>query len=233
MFYFHHHITEKFHHNNRNSPPNMNSILPSCSLSSHTSSSQPFPKLGFLASYNGSSMQAIVREISAGNFPAIAHRVVSNNANSPSLCFAHNHNIPAYHISRSTHGDDQGVDIALIEIFNECDWVILSGYMRPIGTLMLQRFPRKILNIHPSLLPNFSGKGMYGRKIHEAVISSGTPYTGITIHRVNARYDEGEILAQLPIPVDTTDTVDSLEAKIKTAEPQFFVDTLRHLCFTS
>lgn len=98
------------------------------------------------------------------------------------------------------------------------DLIILAGFMRLIPAEMVSAFPGRILNIHPSLLPKFGGKGMYGQRVHQAVIAAGEKESGITIHLVNEHYDEGRHLAQYTCAVRPTDTPDTLAARIHALE---------------
>lgn len=96
--------------------------------------------------------------------------------------------------------------------------VVLAGFLRLIPATMVQAFPKRIINIHPALLPKYGGKGMYGHHVHAAVIAAGESESGITIHYVNERYDEGEHIAQFRCPVLSDDTRASLEARIHALE---------------
>ncbi len=107
------------------------------------------------------------------------------------------------------------------------DWIVLSGYLRKLGPITLRKFERRILNIHPALLPKFGGRGMFGRHIHEAVLAAGERTSGITIHQVDGEYDRGAIIAQREVPVQPGDTVETLQQRIMAAEPPFFVETLQ------
>jgi phosphoribosylglycinamide formyltransferase-1 len=98
------------------------------------------------------------------------------------------------------------------------DLVVLAGFMRLIPAEMVRAFPDRIVNIHPALLPKFGGKGMFGHRVHEAVIAAGEQESGITIHLVNERYDEGRILFQAKCPVLPADTPDSLAERIHALE---------------
>lgn len=96
--------------------------------------------------------------------------------------------------------------------------VLLAGFLRLIPATMVQAFPKRIVNIHPALLPNYGGKGMYGHRVHAAVIAAGESESGITIHYVNERYDEGEHLFQAKCPVLPNDTPDTLAARVHALE---------------
>jgi phosphoribosylglycinamide formyltransferase-1 len=105
---------------------------------------------------------------------------------------------------------------------DQIDYIILAGFLWLIPTSMIERYPNKIVNIHPALLPAFGGKGMYGAKVHEAVIKNGEWRSGITIHLVNEAYDEGAILAQAECQLSTGETADTLAQKIHQLEYAHF-----------
>ena len=187
-------------------------------------------KIGFLASHNGSSMRAIVAAIDAGRLAAEPVLVVSNNAEAPALAFARARGIPARHISRTALGEadpDPAIAAALGEAGAEL--VVLSGYMRKLGPATLARFRGRILNIHPALLPKYGGQGLYGRRVHDAVIAAGERKSGISIHLVDDEYDHGPVLARLEVPVEPGDTAETLEKRVQAAEPAFYVETVRRI----
>lgn len=109
------------------------------------------------------------------------------------------------------------------------DWVVLSGYLRKLGPRVIGAFEGRILNIHPALLPDFGGPGMYGRRVHEAVIAAGAKESGATVHLVDDEYDHGAVVAQARVPVLPGDTAETLEARVMAAEPPLFVETLKAL----
>lgn len=108
------------------------------------------------------------------------------------------------------------------------DLVVLAGFMRLIPAEMVRAFPDRIVNIHPALLPKFGGRGMYGHRVHEAVIAAGEAESGITIHLVNERYDEGRILFQAKCPVLPTDTPESLAERIHALEHAHYPRVVDH-----
>jgi formyltetrahydrofolate-dependent phosphoribosylglycinamide formyltransferase len=103
----------------------------------------------------------------------------------------------------------------------------LAGYLRLLPTAVLSSFPRKVLNIHPALLPKFGGKGMYGKRVHEAVLASGDQESGCTVHFVNEVYDEGEIVLQIRCPVMPGDTAESLAERVLELEHAAYVEAIR------
>lgn len=112
----------------------------------------------------------------------------------------------------------------IIEFLNteKIDIIILAGFLLKVPEQFIKSFPNKIINIHPSLLPKYGGKGMYGIRVHQAVIEHQEVESGITIHYVNEEYDEGEVILQAKCKVDDTDTPESLSAKIRKLEFEYF-----------
>jgi len=121
---------------------------------------------------------------------------------------------------------------ALLEVLghHDIDAILLAGYLRLIPPDVVRAFPRRILNIHPALLPAFGGKGMWGHHVHEAVLSSGASFSGATIHFVDEEYDTGSILAQWPVPVLAGDTAESLAARVLAVEHILYPLAAEHLC---
>lgn len=184
-------------------------------------------KLGFLASRNGSSFRAILDAIKAGRLAAEACLIVSNNRKSGALEFAQARGVA--NLCLPTERDPVAADLALRDAMAAAgvELIVLSGYLRKLGPATLARYQNRILNIHPGLLPEFGGEGMYGRRVHEAVIAAGAAFSGATIHLVDEEYDRGAVLAQRTLALDAGETVDSLEARITALEPLFFVETLQ------
>jgi phosphoribosylglycinamide formyltransferase-1 len=100
----------------------------------------------------------------------------------------------------------------------DINFIVLAGFLKKIPEELIQKFPEKIVNIHPSLLPKFGGKGMYGDYVHRAVLEANEKESGITIHLVNEEYDKGKILAQFSVPILPDETVETLREKIKKLE---------------
>jgi phosphoribosylglycinamide formyltransferase-1 len=186
-------------------------------------------RLAFLASNNGSSFRAIVGAIEAGDLAATPVLAVSNRANAPALEFARAHGIPAHHVA--TLPDPAAGDERLASLLAAAgpELIILSGYLRKLGPKVLGAFGGRILNIHPALLPRHGGQGMYGRRVHEAVLAAKEAFTGASVHWVDHEYDHGPVLAQARIPVDPADTPESLESKVMAVEPALYIDVLRRI----
>ena len=186
--------------------------------------------LGFLASHGGSNMQAIMDACKDGRLNAKPCVVISNNSDSMALQRARNEGIPCYHISGATHpGSAEDEEILRALKRHGVETVILAGYMKQLGTITLQAYRGRILNIHPALLPKFGGKGMYGRRVHEAVLAAGEQVTGVTIHIIDENYDTGPIVNQCQVPVLAGDTADSLAERVLKHEHRLYVETLQKI----
>ncbi len=190
----------------------------------------PTLHLGFLASHGGSNMQAIIDACRQGRLDATPRVVVSNNSESTALQRARTAGIPGCHISAMTHpGADEDREILRVLRRHGVDTVILAGYMKQVGPETLAEYRGRILNIHPALLPKFGGRGMYGRRVHEAVLCAGERVTGVTIHVVDDLYDHGRILAQCEVPVQAGDTADSLAERVLQEEHRLYPATLQRI----
>jgi len=184
-------------------------------------------KLGFLASGSGSSARAVIEACEAGELAAEPRLMISNNRNAPALEFARQHGLAA--ICVPTQADPEGADGVIAETLAEhgVDLVVMSGYLRRLGPRTLGRYPGRVINIHPGPLPAFGGEGMYGRRVHDAVVAAGVRESAATIHVVDEEYDHGPTLAALAVPILPGDTGETLEARVRSAEPGFFVETLK------
>jgi phosphoribosylglycinamide formyltransferase-1 len=186
-------------------------------------------RLGFLASHNGASMRAIVEAIEAARLDAKAIVAISNNADAAALVFAREHGLSAAHISKATTGSEAAADAAICStlVGASADLIVLSGYLRMVGPMILERFRDRVLNVHPALLPKYGGKGMYGRFVHEAVIAAGETLSGASVHVVDEVYDHGPVISQKTVPVNADDTPETLAARVVAIEGPLFVESLR------
>jgi len=187
--------------------------------------------IGFLASHNGTNMQAIIDACKSGALQATPAVVISNNSSSGALARAQQEGIPHYHLSAKTHPDPALLDQAIRDTLlrHGVDTVVLAGYMKKLGPETLSRFQGRILNIHPALLPKFGGKGMYGMHVHEAVIAAGESESGVSIHIVDAEYDTGPVIAQARVPIEPADTPETLAKRVIQKEHMFFPEILRKI----
>jgi len=188
-------------------------------------------RIAVLASGTGTNFEALARASLSGHLKSKLALLIVNRAEAKACEKANNLGIPCRVLnpkdfSNLTSWDQQMAnELSSLDI----DLVFLCGFLKKIGPQVLSRFRGQIINTHPSLLPDFGGPGMYGLKVHEAVIKSGSLETGITIHEVNEEYDSGKILAQKRIPVLPQDTAHSLEARLLEAENQFVVEYIASL----
>jgi phosphoribosylglycinamide formyltransferase-1 len=132
--------------------------------------------------------------------------------------------IPAY-IFNKTDFEENG-KVAEILAKYEIDWIVLAGFLWLVPEWLVAKYPQKIINIHPALLPKYGGKGMYGMKVHQAVWENKETYTGITIHYANAVYDEGEMIFQAKTPISPDDTPETIAEKVHQLEYKHFPEVL-------
>jgi phosphoribosylglycinamide formyltransferase-1 len=186
-------------------------------------------KISFLASHGGSSAKFLIGAMCAGKLAAEPGMVVTNNRDSAIFHWCLDNAIDVRHISAKTHRGDENADEAIALVLTEAgtDFVVCSGYMKTIGPQTLAAFPNRILNIHPALLPNFGGKGMYGDHVHAAVLAAGDQESGATVHVVSSGLDEGPVVLQRKVPVLPGDTVETLRARVQAVEPELYLDALQ------
>jgi len=185
-------------------------------------------RLGILASHEGTTLQAVLDAVANGSLSAGVPVVISNNGESGALRRARAAGLLAVHLSSVTHPSPEQLDQAILETLTNAraDVVLLAGYMKRLGPKVLQEYGGRIVNTHPALLPKFGGKGMYGDRVHQAVLASGDAETGVSLHLVDAEYDTGPVLAQCRVPVLPGDSVAELSARVRAREKEFLVEML-------
>lgn len=184
--------------------------------------------IAVFASHGGSDLQAIIDGCKNNKIEAKVAVVISNNGNSMALQRANNENIPFYHLSAKKFGSEELLAKEILNVLSEynIDMIFLAGYMRMLHISIIEEYNNRIFNIHPALLPKFGGKGMYGINVHTAVIDAKEKETGVTIHRVSAEYDSGEVVAQTTVPVFENDTPEQLGARVLEKEHEFLVEVI-------
>lgn len=189
-------------------------------------------KIAVFASGRGSNYEAIQLQIDNGNINAQIFCVISDHANPLVFEKAKSRKIPTHFINRKQFKDGQQYVIALLKILDEyeTDLIILAGYMKLIPSTLVKAYKYRMINIHPSILPNFGGKGFYGMKVHQAVVDSGINTTGITIHFVNEHYDKGNIILQKEVRVEIDDNAEKVSQKVLKLEHQYYPEVVRLLC---
>ncbi|MBI3194991.1 MAG: phosphoribosylglycinamide formyltransferase [Ignavibacteriae bacterium] len=174
-------------------------------------------RIAVLASGRGSNLRAIVDALHAGIISnAQVSLVLSNNSSSGALEFARQQNIPAVHLNRLQFTTDVEFTTAMTQTIREhnCNFIVLAGYMKKLDPTIISSFKNRIINIHPALLPAYGGKGMYGMRVHEAVIASRDSVSGATVHFVDEEYDRGPVVLQERVDVSPADTPESLAEKV-------------------
>jgi phosphoribosylglycinamide formyltransferase 1 len=177
------------------------------------------PRIAIFASGSGSNAQRIAEYFTGTGILDIS-AIYCNTSAAFVLERAKVLGIPSVLFNRDTFYNSETI---LHDLKNrEVDWIVLAGFLWLIPESILKAFPQRIINIHPALLPAYGGKGMYGMKVHEAVVAAGDKQSGITIHHVNSYYDEGDIIFQATCQVHSGDTAEMLAAKIHELEYEHF-----------
>ena len=176
--------------------------------------------IALFASGNGTNVQRIA-EYFADNENVRIKLIVCNNANAYVLERAEKLGIKSFLINKKEAFYNSNAVLEILQQ-NSIDFIVLAGFLWLIPDEVIAAFPNKIINIHPALLPKYGGKGMYGMRVHEAVVANKERESGITIHYVNQHYDEGEIIFQAKCPLSPEDTPENLAQKIHALEYEYF-----------
>ena len=182
-------------------------------------------KIAVCVSGGGTNLQAIIDGIEQKTITNTEIAVViSNNPGAYALERAKKHGIEAVCISPKEYESRAAFNEDFLRRLDayEVDLVVLAGFLVRVPDLLLHAYPDKIINIHPALLPKFGGKGMYGDKVHQAVVAAGEKETGITIHYINEHYDEGNIIFQATCPVLPDDSPEEVAKKVHALEYEHF-----------
>lgn len=179
-------------------------------------------RVAVLLSGNGSTLQNLLDRVAAGELDAEIVCVVSSRADAYGLERARQANVPAIAAPRK--------DFETVEAFGEAVWKILREHAPDLvvlaGFMSLLPVPKdyegRIMNVHPALIPAFSGKGMYGMRVHEAVLDYGAKLTGVTVHFVNEDYDRGPVILQSAVPVEEDDTPETLAERVQAKEREIY-----------
>lgn len=188
-------------------------------------------RIGVLASTKGTDLQAIIDEMKAGLMPGIELAVViSNVKDAYALQRAKDQGYRTVFIDPSGKTRKQ-FDSEMVEVLQEekVDLVVLVGYMRILSPEFVQKFPKRIINVHPALIPKFCGKNFFGANVHEAVLAAHEKETGMTIHYVEEGVDTGEIIVQKTCSVLPNDTPDTLKERVQALEKHWYPEVIRML----
>lgn len=175
--------------------------------------------IAIFASGSGSNAENIIRYFQK-NDSAQVSLVLSNKSDAYALERARRLGVPSYVFPKEDWiaGDEV---LAVLQEYR-IDFVVLAGFLVRVPDLLLHAYPDKIINIHPALLPKYGGKGMYGDRVHEAVVAAGEKESGITIHYINERYDEGNTIFQATCPILSTDSPEDVAQKVHALEYEYF-----------
>lgn len=184
-------------------------------------------RLAVLASGGGSNLQALLD--AAPGAPFEVALCVSNRADAGALGRARGAGCATAVLDADALASDAATTATLLDAFarHDVNFVALAGYMRKIPPDVVRTFKGRMLNIHPALLPAFGGKGLYGHRVHEAVLAYGVRWTGATVHLVDEEYDTGPIVLQEPVPVHADDTPETLAARVLAVEHRLYPEAVR------
>lgn len=184
-------------------------------------------RLAIFVSGGGTNCENIIRHFQ-GNEHVSIPIVVSSSADAYAITRAHNLGVATTVITRKQLNEEPDRVFAATE---GCDYIILAGFLPKVPEYLIERFPNRIINIHPALLPKFGGKGMWGHHVHEAVKAAGETESGITIHYVNAELDQGEHIAQYSTPLSPDDTAADIADKVHVLEMKYFPNVIEKVIF--
>jgi len=182
--------------------------------------------VAIFASGSGTNAEEIIRYLKNHDRISIS-LVLSNNPNAFVLQRAENHDIPHHVFSRHEYYKEKKVDDVLEQ--HNIDFIVLAGFMWLVPQRFVQKYPNKIVNIHPALLPKYGGKGMYGQFVHEAVKQNMETESGITIHWVNEAYDEGNIIFQAKCKLDPEDSAEDIADKVHKLEYEHYARVIEQV----
>ena len=186
-------------------------------------------RLGILGSGKGSNCRVILESIRAGSLPARACVVISDVLDAPILEIAREFSVPNAYLPSGNFKTrlEPAAEVELVRMLHEADveLVVLAGFMRVLKSPMLEAFPRRIINIHPSLLPKFPGLEAW-----KQALDAGETVTGCTVHYVDEKIDHGDLIAQREVPILPNDSAESLHARIQIAEHELYPAVIEKLC---
>ena len=189
-------------------------------------------KIVILASGGGSNLIAIHKNIELGLINACIKLIVSNNAYSGAIKYAFKYNLPFFIHNKFRFPDQFVYEESLLKELNKIkpDLIVLAGYMKKIPSKIIDSFNNKIINIHPSLLPKYGGPGYFGIRVHQEVIKMKEKFTGVTVHFVNQVYDDGPIIAQFVLKVNSNESPEELSHRVLIEEHKLYSKVIKAFC---
>ena len=190
---------------------------------------QPPLPIVVLISGGGTTLRNLIEKIQAGLLPVEIKLVISSSPEARGLKFAQAAGIPTLVVEKKQFASPEAFSEAIFQPCREAGvrYVVMGGFLKHV--LIPPDFENRVVNIHPALLPAFGGKGMYGLKVHQAVLDAGAKVTGCTVHFVDNQYDHGPIILQREVPVQAGDTAESLQSRVFIAERELYPAALRLL----
>lgn len=186
-------------------------------------------RLAVFVSGGGTNFQALLDAAARGDLSCGIGLCVSSGPAAGALERARRAGVASVVVDPAAYADEDAFAKALLDALDAhgVDFVALAGYMKKIPADVVRAFHGRMLNIHPALLPAFGGRGMYGRRVHEAVLAYGARWSGATVHLVDEEYDTGPIVLQEPVPVLPDDTPETLAARVLEAEHRIYPEAVR------
>ena len=192
----------------------------------------PQLKIGVLISGSGTNLQSIIDNIEKGEINGKITVVISNKSDAYGLERARQHNIDAVFVNYKEYENIEMYNDAVIEELEKhgVELIVLAGYLKILSGKFIEKYRNKIINIHPSLIPSFCGKGYYGLKVHEAAVNYGVKLSGATVHFVDEQADTGPIIMQESVEVDYDDSAETLQKKILKIEHKILPLAVKYYC---
>lgn len=189
-------------------------------------------KIGVLISGGGTNLQAIIDNIENGCINGEIKLIISNRKAAYGLTRGKLAGIKTLYLNMKDFPSEEEYNLELVKRFKEEDieLIVLAGYLRVLSKEFIEAYRNKIINIHPSLIPSFSGKGFYGERVHRAVLESGVKLTGATVHFVDEGTDTGPIILQDIVRVLSDDDINTLQKKVLKLEHELLVEALKLYC---
>ena len=189
-------------------------------------------KITVLLSGNGTNLQALIDAVNSGVLPEVKIvQVISNRKDAYGLIRGKDASIPTYFLEKTNNNSLKGQDENLFRILEleKPDLIVLAGYLKRVAEPVISAYKKRIINIHPSLLPKYGGPGFYGLKVHQAVLNSGDKETGATVHYVDQGMDTGRIILQEKVSVDPNDTAEEISKKVLEIEHRILVEAVKKI----
>ncbi len=188
--------------------------------------------IGVLISGGGTNLQALIDNVENGRINARIRLVISNKKDAYGLERARKHGIKALYIDRRNFASEEDFNDQIIKELKALDieLVVLAGYLKLLSKRFIQSYNMKIINIHPSLIPSFAGKGYYGERVHQAVLDRGVKFTGATVHFVDEGTDTGPIILQEIVRVEEDEDLESIKEKVLEIEHDILIQAVKLYC---